>query len=138
MLWTLIRWLLRLAAAGIAVLAAVLSAQTLHAFVARRHDPFDLGRGLLSAAVLFVCGWFAVLGEQRDARDQIRRALLWGLFFGFAAFLLGTVLPAILMSDPGQAPLLGVSVLGPLGFTAGVFLGALTGRSRRSTLGAEA
>ena len=59
---------------------------------------------------------------------MLRAALRGGCLLGGIGFALGFFGPLIFTPEANQGPLLGIFITGPLGFVAGLVLGALFGR----------
>lgn len=81
--------------------------------------PFPLG--LLTAVVLG-----AVWVASPASRPACRHALTRGIVAGSVLLVVGYVAPLILTPESNLGPLLGILCTGPLGFTVGTILGALT------------
>lgn len=61
----------------------------------------------------------------------LRSALRGGCLLGLIGFAGGFVGPLIFAPEANQGPLLGIFITGPLGFVAGLLLGAVFGALRR-------
>jgi len=58
------------------------------------------------------------------------RVFGWGLAVGGLGFVLGFFGPILVTPEANQGPLLGIFITGPLGFIAGLFIGAWKERRR--------
>lgn len=69
--------------------------------------------------------WFAFRGHIPGSRRRMAIACIGGCLAGGIGGLAGFIGPLILTPEANQGPLLGIFVTGPLGFVAGVLIGAV-------------
>jgi hypothetical protein len=123
--WTILR-----VVAGVGALSLIGSALLMLAAQIRGGlDLLRIALGSAVAAAAILCWSFASCGHRAESRARLRYALRGGLILGGVGFAAGFFGPIILTPEANQGPLLGIFVTGPMGFAAGVALGALYARA---------
>ena len=92
-----------------------------------------LGAAYAACAVMSaaICWWFARRGHIEEVRKRMRFAAICAFISGTAGLALGFFGPIILAPEANQGPLLGIFVIGPLGYLVGLPAGWLVARFRR-------
>ena len=72
-----------------------------------------------------LCWWFVIRGYNTISRQRIGYSFLGGVILGAIGFIAGFFGPLIFTPTNNLGPLLGIFLTGPLGFVAGVLIGAL-------------
>jgi hypothetical protein len=77
------------------------------------------------ATMGLLCWWSAVAGDRMESRTRIRSSWRAGFLVGGLGLVVGFVGPLILTPKASLGPLLGILLIGPLGFVLGALIGGI-------------
>ena len=72
-----------------------------------------------------LCWWSALDGRRADSRARIRASWRAGWWVGGVGLGLGFIGPLVLSPQASLGPLLGILLMGPVGFVLGAVIGAV-------------